>query len=208
MIRVVLVTIALWLACLGVQAQQPITIQKDSTGKSVARMDTLKSKTTYINPGKIAAKKAIMRSLIIPGWGQYSNGINLYRGIKIAAIYTGATLLTLSFMDNNKMYHIYLKELTDRQANGNRPVVGSPYFSITDNTGIITAKDTYRRNKEVIIFSMIGLYGIQVIEAYVDARLKYFDVNNDLTFSPTIINSNTMYGFNANVPGIKLTLKL
>jgi hypothetical protein len=208
MFRVVLVTIALWLASLGVKAQQPITIKKDSTGHAVARVDTLASKSTYVNVGKIAAHKAIIRSLIIPGWGQFTNGLNLYRGAKIAAIYTGATLLTLSFRDNNKQYHIYLKELTDRQANGNRPVVGSPYFSITDNTGIITAKDTYRRNKEVIIFSMIGLYGIQVIEAYVDARLKYFDIGNDLTFSPTILNSNTMYGYNANVPGIKLTLKL
>jgi hypothetical protein len=208
MFKVVLVIISLWLASLSASAQQPITIKKDSTGKSVARVDTLASKSTYVNVGKIAARKAIMRSLIIPGWGQYSNGLNLYRGVKIAAIYTGATLLTLSFMDNNKQYHIYLKELTDRQANGNRPVVGSPYFSITDNTGIITAKDTYRRNKEVIIFSMVALYGIQVIEAYVDARLKYFDINNDLTFSPTIINSGAMYGFNANAPGIKLTLKL
>jgi hypothetical protein len=208
MYKAVLVTITLWLASLGVRAQQPITIKKDSTGRSVARVDTLGSKSTYVNVGKIAARKAIIRSLIIPGWGQYSNGLNLYRGVKIAAIYTGATLLTLSFMDNNKQYHIYLKELTDRQANGNRPVIGSPYFSITDNTGIITAKDTYRRNKEIIIFSMIGLYGIQVIEAYVDARLKYFDIGNDLAFSPTVITSNPMYGYNVNVPGIKLTLKL
>jgi len=206
--RILLVTVLLWFASLGARAQQPITIKKDSTGQSVARVDTLKSKSTYVNVGKIAAHKAIIRSLIIPGWGQYSNGLNVYRAVKIAAIYTGATMLTLSFIDNNKQYHIYLKELRDRQANGNRPVVGSPYFTITDNTGIISAKDTYRRNKEVIIFSMLGLYGIQVIEAYVDARLKYFDINNDLTLSPTIINSNGMYGFNANVPGIKLSLKL
>jgi hypothetical protein len=208
MFRAVLITLTLWLASLGVQAQQPITIKKDSTGHSVARMDTLASKSTYVNVGKIEARKSIIHSLIIPGWGQYSNGLNLYRGLKIAAIYTGATMLTLSFKSNNKQYHIYLKELTDRQANGNRPVIGSPYFSITDNTGIITAKDTYRRNKEVIILSMIGLYGIQVIEAYVDARLKYFDITNTLTFSPTMINTNPMYGYNASMPGIKVTFKL
>jgi hypothetical protein len=208
MFRILLLTVVLWFASLGVKAQQPITIKKDSTGQTTARVDTLKSKSTYVNVGKIAARKAIRRSLIIPGWGQYSNGLNLYRGAKIAAIYTGATLLTLSFIDNNKQYHIWLKELTDRQANGNRPVVGSPYFSITDNAGIITAKDTYRRNKEVIIFSMIGLYGIQVIEAYVDARLKYFDIGGDLTMTPTIINTNSMLGYNASIPGIRLTFKL
>jgi hypothetical protein len=208
MIKIFSVTVFLWLAAFAAKAQQPITIKKDSTGKSAATVDTLKSKTAYVNVGKIAAHKAIIRSLIIPGWGQYSNGLNIYRGLKIAAIYTGATLLTLSFIDNNKQYHIYLKELTDRQANGNRPVIGSPYFQIQDNTGIIAAKDTFRRNKEVIILSMIGLYGIQVIEAYVDARLKYFDISNNLAISPTMINSNSMLGYNANVPGIRFTLQL
>jgi hypothetical protein len=208
MIKIFGVTVLLWLASFAAKAQQPITIKKDSTGRSAATVDTLKSKTTYVNVGKIAAHKAIIRSLIIPGWGQYSNGLNIYRGLKIAAIYTGATLLTLSFIDNNKQYHIWLKELTDRQANGNRPVIGSPYFSIKDNTGIIAAKDTYRRNKEVIILSMVGLYGIQVIEAYVDARLKYFDITNNLAIGPTVINSNTMFGYNANVPGIRVSLKL
>lgn len=208
MTRFLWVAVVLLLASFGVKAQQPITIKKDSTGQSVARVDTLKSTVKYVNVGKAAAKKAILRSLVIPGWGQYSNGLNLYRGVKIAAIYTGATLLTLSFIDNNNQYHIYLKELRDRQANGGRPVVGSPYFGITESTGIIAAKDTYRRNKEVIIFSMVALYGIQVVEAYVDARLKYFDVGNDLTLSPTIIKSDMMYGFNSNIPGIKLLLKL
>lgn len=208
MTRLFSVTVVLLFASLKLQAQQPITIKKDSTGQSVARVDTLKSTIKYVNVGKAAAKKAILRSLVIPGWGQYSNGLNLYRGVKIAAIYTGATLLTLSFIDNNNQYHIYLKELRDRQANGGRPVVGSPYFGITESTGIIAAKDTYRRNKEVIIFSMVALYGIQVVEAYVDARLKYFDVGNDLTLSPTVIKSDMMYGFNSNVPGIKLSLKL
>lgn len=208
MIKIFGLTVFLWLAAFAAKAQQPITIKKDSTGKSAASVDTLKGKTAYVNVGKIAAHRSIIRSLIIPGWGQYSNGLNLYRGLKIAAIYTGATLLTLSFIDNNKQYHIYLKELTDRQANGNRPVIGSPYFQIQDNTGIIAAKDTYRRNKEVIILSMIGLYGIQVIEAYVDARLKYFDISNNLAISPTMINSNSMLGYNANVPGIRFTLQL
>jgi hypothetical protein len=206
--KIFCVTVLLWFASLAAKAQQPITVKKDSTGKSSARVDTLASKSTYVNVGKIEAHKSIIRSLIIPGWGQYSNGLTVYRGLKIAAIYTGATLLTLSFIQNNKQYHIYLKELTDRQANGNRPVIGSPYFKINDNTGIIAAKDTYRRNKEVIILSMVGLYGIQVIEAYVDARLKYFDIGNDLAISPTVVNSSTMFGYNANVPGIRFTLKL
>jgi len=203
----------IWLICFlvlasfTVRAQDPITIKADSTGAKVARVDTLKS--NYVNVGKVAARRAIIRSAIIPGWGQFGNGLNVYRGIKIAAIYTGATLLTMSYIDNNNKYNEFLAELRDRQANGGRSVVGSPYFDV-QTAGLTAAKDTFRRNREVVIFSMIGLYGIQVVEAYVDARLKYFDVGDDLAIriKPSVISSGTMLGYQSFVPAIKVSFKL
>ena len=202
------VSIALLFVGLSVNAQEAVLMKKDSTGTKLVKVDTLKS--TYVNPGKIAGRKAIFRSMIIPGWGQYGNGINLYRGIKIAAIYTGGTILALSYISNNKQYNIYLKELRDRQANGNKPVIGSPYYNVSGTTGIAAAKDTYRRNKDVIVFSLVGVYALQMIEAYVDARLNYFDVGDDLGFrvTPSIINSNTMYGYQSFAPALKLSFRL
>jgi hypothetical protein len=203
----------IWLVCLlaltsfAVKAQDPITIKTDSTGAKVSRIDTLKP--VYVNRGKIEAKRAIIRSAIIPGWGQFGNGLTFYRGVKIAAIYTGATLLTLSYIDNNNNYRSFLKELRDRQANGGKAVIGSEYYRV-QTAGITAAKDTYRRNREVIIFSLIGLYGIQVVEAYVDARLKYFDIGDDLAIhiKPSIINSGTMFGYQSYVPAVKVSFKL
>jgi len=195
------------LASITVKAQDPITIKADSTGAEVAKVDTLKS--NYMNVGKVAARRAIIRSAIIPGWGQFGNGLNVYRGVKIAAIYTGATLLTMSFIDNNNKYNEFLAELRDRQANGGRSVIGSKYFDV-QTAGLTAAKDTYRRNREVVIFSMIGLYGLQVVEAYVDARLKYFDVGDDLAIriKPSVIGSGTMLGYQSYVPAIKVSFKL
>jgi hypothetical protein len=199
--------VVLALASLTVKAQDPITIKTDSSGAKVAKVDTLKS--NYVNVGKIAARRAILRSAIIPGWGQFGNGLNVYRGLKIAAIYTGATVLTLSYIDNNNRYKEFLAELRDRQANGGKAVIGSPYYDV-QTAGLTSAKDTYRRNREVVIFSMIGLYGIQVVEAYVDARLKYFDVGDDLAISikPSIINSGTLFGYQSYVPAVKVSFKL
>ena len=190
-----------------VKAQDPITIKADSSGAQVTRVDTLES--TYVNVGKVAARKAILRSAIIPGWGQFGNGLNLYRGVKIAAIYTGATILTLSYIDNNNKYKEFLAELRDRQANGGKPVIGSPYYDV-QTAGLTSAKDTYRRNREVVIFSLIGLYGIQVVEAYVDARLKYFDIGDDLSvrIKPSIVNSGTLFGYQSYVPALKVSFKL
>jgi len=203
----------IWLICLlaltsfVVSAQDPVAIKTDTTGAKTSRIDTLKP--AYVNIGKIEARRAILRSAIIPGWGQLGNGLTFYRGVKIAAIYTGATLLTLSYIDNTKNYKDFLKELRDRQANGGKAVIGSKYYDV-QTTGITTAKDTYRRNREVVIFSLIGLYGIQVVEAYVDARLKYFDIGDDLAFSikPSIINSGSMFGYQSYVPGVKVSFKL
>jgi hypothetical protein len=190
----------------GLRAQQPVKIKADSTITKPA--DTLRKKRpVYINPGKVAGRKAIFRSLIVPGMGQIGNGVTVYRLAKVAGVYTGATLLTISFIDNSKNYNLVLDELTYRAKNGvpnpNGPLKGR------QDEGLILAKDTFRRNKEVIIFSYVGLYLLTAVEAYIDARLKYFDVD-DIAFrvSPGLIDtSSPMYGYSQPVAGIKLTLK-
>lgn len=184
----------------------PLRIGKDSTALGTKKTDTIKTK--YVNPGKIAGRRAMLRSAMLPGLGQIRNGLTFYRALKVAGLYTGATLLTLSYIDNTKNYHIFLDELKYRAAHNNIPADNSPYKQYS-NAGLITAKDTFRRNREVVIFSFVGLYLLNVVEAYIDARLKYFDVGDaTVKFTPTLINSsNSMYGFNAS-PGFKITLAL
>ncbi len=198
----------MFFAVFTANGQDPITLKKDSAAQKAAKIDTLKP--VYVNPGKIAGRRAAIRSAILPGMGQIGNGVTVYRIAKVAAIYTGATLLTLSYMDNNKEYHRYLKELQDRDKNGGNPLPESDLAKYPTDR-LIVAKDTFARNKWVIIFSYGALYAVNIIEAYVDARLKYFDVGDDLSlkFSPSLnAGSNTMYGYNAVAPGLKLTLRL
>ncbi len=200
--------VLLFFAAFTAKAQEPITITKDSTVARVPKVDTLE--TTYVNKGKIAGRRAAIRSAIVPGMGQIGNGVTVYRLAKVAAIYTGATLLTLSYIENNRQYHRYLTELQYRVNNGGQVNPESdlaPYA--TDRLTI--AKDTFGRNKWVIIFSYGALYAVNIIEAYVDARLKYFDVNEDLSikFSPALnMNAQTMYGYHGFAPGLKVTFRL
>ncbi|WP_432709427.1 DUF5683 domain-containing protein [Pedobacter sp.] len=195
--------VCLFFAALVAKGQEPMPIKKDSTS---GKIDTLKP--AYINPGKVAGRRAAIRSAILPGLGQIGNGVTVYRIAKVAAIYTGATLLTLSYIDNNKEYHKYLEELQYRVNNG-VPTPGGP-LEPYPTEGLIRAKDTYARNRWVIIFSFGALYAVNIIEAYVDARLKYFDVGDDLSlkFSPSLnMNSGTLYGYAGAAPGVKLTLR-
>ena len=171
-----------------------------------SRMDTLKPK--YINMGKIQGRRAAISSAIFPGLGQIRNGVTFYRLLKVAGIYTGGTLLTLSYIDNNKKYKDFLAEINYRDANDGNPPVGSIYAGYPAS-GLISAKDNARRNREVVIFSLAGLYLLNIIEAYIDARLKYFDVG-DVTFkvTPSLLNTGTMYGFSPVSPGLKITIAL
>lgn len=194
------------------KAKNPGYLRKDSALSKSPKIDTLKP--AYVNLGKIAGKRAVFRALVLPGWGQLGNGVTVYRLIKVGALYTGATLLTLSYIDNNKLYHKYLEEQQLRfDANTTKPpkpLDPTRPLARASDQGLASAKDTYRRNLDVIIFSMVALYGVQVIEAFVDARLMYFDVGDNLAlkFSPTMINNSMMYGYNNSyTPGVKVTIR-
>lgn len=194
---------------------------KNNQTKSI---DTLKPK--YINPGKVAGRSAMIKSLIIPGWGQlYNNQIlvrdykakgengghfwqKAYTLSKIGVIYTGFTLLTLSYIDNSNGYRIFLKEAQYRSLNPGK--TENPDLVRYTTSGITNNKDTFKRNKQVIIFSFAAVYLVNVADAYVAARLHYFNIDDNLSFkiTPTLINSsNGMYGFNP-APALKFSLNL
>lgn len=211
MARRFILSVIFMLAVLSAGAQDTVLTRRDTTVRPIApvRMDTIKS--TYVNPGKIAGRRAAIRSAIIPGMGQIGNGVTAYRLLKVGAIYTGAALLTISYVDNNNNYKRYLKELQYRVENGGKANPQGEFADYANTQALTNAKDLYARNLWVIRFSYGALYAVNIIEAYVDARLKYFDVGDDLAFklSPSFnTNTQAMYGYTTFAPGLKLTLKL
>ena len=222
--RAFLLSVVFCVVFTSVKAQTPVgSLRPDTT----AKLDTLPA-PKYINQGKIAGQKAIYRSLIFPGLGQIYNyglvvddvkagrtqgkrvGQKLYIIGKIGAIYAGGTMLVMSFIDNNNNYKLFLKELQYRQINGNIPMPGNGLDRYETIESLTIGKNIYKRNREVVIISLLGLYGLNVLDAYVTARLKFFNVDETLSLklSPSLINSNTMYGFRNITPALKLTLKL
>jgi len=219
--RALLLSVILCFAFAQANAQKPASPVKQDT---TAKLDTI-APAKYVNQGKIAGKKAVYRSLMFPGLGQMYNyglvvddvkngrtegkriGQKIYLIGKIAAIYAGGTMLVMSYIDNNNNYKLFLRELQYRQINGREnPENGLGQYDVN---GLTLAKGIYKRNREVVLISLVGLYGLNVLDAYVTARLKYFNVDESLSIklSPSIINTNTMYGLNI-VPALKLTLKL
>ena len=207
-----------------VNAQSEVTPKSD---QNTTKADTLGGKK-YVNKGKIAGQKAIYRSLIFPGLGQiYNYGLvvddvksgnvegkkvlqKAYIIGKIGAIYAGGAVLVMSYMDNDKNYKLFLRELQYRKLNNNQPDPNNGLSQYPNTDALNIAKSIYKRNREVVLISILGLYGLNVLDAYVTARLKYFNVDDTLSIklSPTTINTDSMYGYQTVTPGLKLTLKL
>lgn len=190
----------------------------DTAKKPMTRRDSVKAK--YVNPGKVAGRKAVFRSMIIPGWGQLYNiqilndgyGTRagksqffqkLYTGGKIVAIYGGATALTLSLIDSRKNYKRFLAEAQYRE---NHPGDKLDLRQYSDQ-GILDGKSLYKRNSQIVYFSYGLLYAANIIDAYVAARLHFFNIDDNLSFKvmPSIINTDSMYGLNLT-PALKLSL--
>ena len=219
--RTLLVLFMVLLSFATVKAQVPSKKSVDSTNNQLEELP----EPEYVNEGKIAGRKAFRRSLVFPGLGQIYNyglvvkdvksgavqgkriGQKIYIIAKVAAIYAGGTMLVLSYSDNRNLYNEVLAELQYRQVN-NTPNPTGRFAAYTNTEQLNVAKNIYKRNSQVVLISLVGLYIVNAIDAYVTTRLKYFNIEDKLAikFSPSVINGGTMYGFNP-APGMKLTLR-
>ena len=150
-------------------------------------------------------KKALLRSAMLPGLGQYYNGGVWW--LKVPAIYGGLIAFGIAIHDNQSMYNLFLKEAQYRQIN-NKPL--DPRYEAYTDDGIITIKNGYRRNRDLSILGIVGVYAVNIIEAYVDAKFFRFDIDDDLSLniSPSLRQHSNYFASSNVFPGIKLSLSL
>lgn len=138
---------------LEAKAKEPI-IFKDSTRLAI------EAKTT----------KAWKRSALVPGWGQKTNGGLWW--IKVPLIYGGLATTVVVFDFNNRYYKELLEELAFRTEFPNASYQ-NPDYQYASTQGLISAKDYARRNRDLMVLLTVGVYGLNIVEAYVDSMLKY-----------------------------------
>ena len=146
--------------------------------------------------------KATIMSLCLPGLGQIYNK----KYWKVPIIYAGVGILAYLIVFNTNYYITYkcaYIEAFYHDSAGNYSDIVKKYSL----ESILSAREYYRRNLELsIIFSAV-LYGLNILDADVDAHLFTYDINNKLSFraEPVLIQSNPQSsGFTS---GIKLSLK-
>jgi len=162
--------------------------------------------------------KAIMRSLMIPGWGQLYN----HRWWKVPVIYGGLGLLGWAIVFNNTYYNHFLT-LSVYREHGTVPAKGDKYYDLymqysnpsapVSTQALYNAEDGYRRNRDLSILGLLAAWGINVVDAYIDAKfINSYTMDNNLSMkiTPDLLKQ-PMFAQNLNgsvIPGIKITFTL
>jgi hypothetical protein len=160
--------------------------------------------------------KAVMESAFLPGLGQIYN----HKWWKAPFIYTGFSLLTITIIYNYRHYQqdliIYNYYNNPLKAKAGMPDYAYYQTLLKYNYTQTQVADAYNvdyRDFELGILGAAGLWVIQMVDAYIDAKFIHaFSMDNNLTFkvSPVII-AQPAYASNYNtsfMPVLKLTLGL
>ncbi len=185
--------------------------------KPMAKADTVGKKpkrdwsTWRPNP-----KRALWLALVLPGAGQIYNR----KFWKLPIIYGGFVGCAYAMRWNNMMYSDYSQAYLDIMDND--PLTQS-YNQFLHLGNTITEsnktqwqeifrkrKDRYRRWRDLSFFTMLGVYALSVVDAYVDASLSEFDISPDLSLhvAPAVINNRDLAGNPFGGSGIGLQCSL
>ena len=125
-----------------------------------------------------SATGAIIRSLVLPGWGQ----IYVENYWKSPIFFGAAASLTYLIIWNNNQF-IEKKNLFNQTEAGNP---NDPMLPAIKNS-----KEFYRDNRDKSAFFLAGVYILAAVDSYVGAHLFDFDVGDDLSLK---ISSNVERG--------------
>lgn len=204
-------------------------------------MPKAKKEVVYHPDSNHSPREARIRSMIFPGLGQIYNRHGLYW--RLPLLYGGLGALIYNLISNGGDYNDFLKESQWRahgrppavDANGNPiinktpdangnivpsgeplPYYGGSYISNVADQTIYDFKDQLRRNRDLTIFGIVGVWGINVIDAYVEAKFMHsYTMDDNLSFkvTPQLMTqpAQPIYASNFNAtftPGLKITFFL
>ena len=156
-------------------------------------------------------QKASLYSAILPGLGQIYNK----KYWKIPIVYGGFATIGYFVGWNNSQFQFYKQSYFDfsNDLPGENSFEQIPAYKWIDpnnsthresfRNGLTRQQNYFRRNRDLLVIVFVGYYGLQIIDASVDAHLFAFDMSEDLTFNihPSIQNIH-----NQNFCGITCSL--
>lgn len=123
-------------------------------------------------------RKAAFRSAVLPGWGQAYNK----KYWKIPIVYGALGTTAAIFFYNLKTYkalkqaYIYISDTV----RANDSLIESDLRNLSPES-IRTYRNSFRQNIDYSALVFLVFWGLNIIDATVDANLKAFDVSNDIS---------------------------
>ena len=143
-------------------------------------------------------KRAMWLAIVLPGAGQIYNR----KYWKLPIFYGGFLGCAYAMRWNNQMYSDYSQAYIDLMDDDPTTESYNQFMhlgqQITSSnmsryqTVFKSRKDRYRRWRDLSFFCMLGVYGLSIVDAYVDASLSQFDISDDLSLrvEPGFVNVN------------------
>ena len=185
------VTLPLW------SAAQRDSLVLDSNARVVKTRGVMQGTEKKYNPNI-----AIRRSAIIPGWGQATNK----KYWKIPLVYGALGTTTYLFFRNLGQYRDAREayRLATDEDPDNDILIKEPYFTVKDQPDRIrNFRNGVRQNMDYAALFFILFWGLNVVDAAVDAHLKTFDVSEDLS-----LQIKTGKSAMANTTGLSVILNI
>ncbi|MBK8142494.1 MAG: hypothetical protein IPK57_16955 [Chitinophagaceae bacterium] len=191
-------------ALVNAQEKEPVVIStKDTTPvikKSVASSNRYDSAMKAHSP-----KKAALRSAILPGWGQVYNK----KYWKVPIVYGALGVCGGVFfynMGNYKDTRFAYRVKYNMRVNGTDSALFSqikPKLKPLDEESLRFYRNQFRRDIDYSALFFLLLWGLNVIDATVDAHLKSFDVSPELS-----LRIKPGYSDMARTNGLSLVMKI
>ena len=123
-------------------------------------------------------RRATLRSAIIPGWGQAYNR----KYWKIPIIYGALGTTAAIFVYNLNTYKLLKQAVIYRSDTiPSNDTLIDPRFANLSTESIRTYRNNYRQNIDYSALFFVVFWGLNIIDASVDAHLRSFDVGNDIS---------------------------
>lgn len=150
----------------------------------VSEYDVWEERSMAFNPDPT---RAVWMSALFPGLGQVYNR----RYWKLPLVVGGFMGLGYATSWNNGMLSDYTRAYRDIMDNDPSTNSYMDFFPPTTKeedldkqwlTNLLQSrKNFYRRNRDLCIICMVGVYFLAMIDAYVDASLSHFDISPELS---------------------------
>lgn len=174
-------------------AQQDTLLLKSAPSNDSSHKNLL-AQDTAVRKKKFNPKVATFRSTVLPGWGQFYNK----KYWKIPIVYGALGTTAGIFFYNLKTYKRLRQAVILRSDTipGNDNQVYPDFINLSTES-LRSYRNEYRQNIDYSVLVFLLFWGLNVVDATVDAHLKGFDVSPDVSMKIRLgLNSSN------NGPGI------